>query len=189
MLMENLVQREVHPSHRQPGVETSYTDFLATHPPTFAEAVDPLEADNWLHIIESKFELLHCSEIQKTMFVAQQLCGPVSTWWANFTATIQDGHQVPWVEFRTTFHGHHIPTSLMTRKLQEFLHLQQGSSSVYSKKFNHLSQYGSYHADTDQKKMLLFRQGLSPMLHEHLTLFWGCTLNELVSASIEQEDA
>jgi hypothetical protein len=41
----------------------------------------------------------------------------------------------------------------------------------YSKKFNHLSQYDSYHADTDEKKMLLFRQGLSPLLREHLTLF------------------
>jgi hypothetical protein len=59
----------------------------------------------------------------------------------------------------------------------------------YSKKFNHLSQYGSYHADTDEKKMLLFRQRLSPVLREHLTLFRGCTLNELVSASIDQEDA
>jgi hypothetical protein len=37
--------------------------------------------------------------------------------------------------------------------------------------------------------MLLFRQGLSPVLCEHLTLFRGYTLNELVSASIEQEDA
>jgi hypothetical protein len=37
--------------------------------------------------------------------------------------------------------------------------------------------------------MLLFCQGLSPVLREHLTLFWGSTLNELVSASIEQEDA
>jgi hypothetical protein len=44
----------------------------------------------------------------------------------------------------------------------------------YNKKFNHLSQYGSYHADTDEKKMSLFRQGLSPVLREHLTLFWGC---------------
>jgi hypothetical protein len=59
----------------------------------------------------------------------------------------------------------------------------------YSKKFNHLSEYGSYHADTDEKKMPFFRQGLSPVLREHLTLFRGCTLNELVSASIEQEDA
>jgi hypothetical protein len=97
---------------------------------------------------------------------------------------------VPWAEIHTTFRGHHIPTGLMARKLQEFLHLQQGSSSVYeySKKFNHLSQYGSYHTDTDEKKMSLFHQGLSPVLHEHLTLFQGCTLDELVSASIKQED-
>jgi hypothetical protein len=33
--------------------------------------------------------------------------------------------------------------------------------------------------------MLLFYQGLSPMLREHLTLLQGCTLNELVTASIE----
>jgi hypothetical protein len=48
---------------------------------------------------------------------------------------------VPWAEFHMAFPGHHIPAGLMAHKLQEFLHLQQGSSSVYeySKKFNHLS--------------------------------------------------
>jgi hypothetical protein len=97
---------------------------------------------------------------------------------------------VSWAEFRTTFRGHHIPAGLMAHKLQEFLDLQQGSSSVYeyNKKFNHLSQYGSYHTDTDEN-MSLFRQGLSPVLREHLTLFRGCTQNKLVSTSIEQENA
>jgi hypothetical protein len=97
---------------------------------------------------------------------------------------------VLWSKFRTAFRGNHIPVGLMAHKLQEFLHLQQGSSSMYEyiKKFNHLSQFGSYHADTDEKKMSLFCQGLNPVLREHLTLFRGCTLNELVSASIEQED-
>jgi hypothetical protein len=46
VLTENLMQREVHPPHCQPGVETSYTDFLVTHPLMFVEATDPLEADN-----------------------------------------------------------------------------------------------------------------------------------------------
>jgi hypothetical protein len=124
VLMENLVHREAHPPHHQPGVETSYTDFLAMQPPTFAEAIDPLEANNWLCIIESKFGLLHCTKIQKTLFAAQQLRGPMSALWANFTATIQDGHQVAWAEFCMAFHGHHIPAGLMARKLQEFLHLQ-----------------------------------------------------------------
>jgi hypothetical protein len=43
-------------------MDSSYTDFLVTHPPTFAEAADSLEADNWLRIIKSKFGLLHCTE-------------------------------------------------------------------------------------------------------------------------------
>jgi hypothetical protein len=61
--MENLVQHEVCPPHRQRGVETSHTDFLAMHPLTFADTTDPPEADNWLRIIKSKFGLLHCTEI------------------------------------------------------------------------------------------------------------------------------
>jgi hypothetical protein len=191
VLMENLVQHEVRPPHLQPRVETSYIDYLAMHPPMFAEATDPLEADNWLRIIKSKFGLLHCTEFQKTLFAAQQLRGLVSACWANFTTTIQDGYQVLWAKFRMAFRGHHIPAGLMAHKLQEFLHLQQCSSSVYqyNKKFNHISQYNSYHADTDEKKISLFSQGLSPVLREHLMLFRGCTLNELVSTSIEQDDA
>jgi hypothetical protein len=42
-------------------------DFLATHSPVFADATDPLEADNWLLTIEFKFELLHCTGYQKTI--------------------------------------------------------------------------------------------------------------------------
>jgi hypothetical protein len=117
VLTENLMQREVCPPHRQPRVETSYTDFLAMHPPTFAEATDQLKADNWLHIIESKFWLLHCTKYQKILFVTQQLHGPVSAWWANFTTTSQDGHQVPWAEFRIAFRGHYTPTGMMACKL------------------------------------------------------------------------
>jgi hypothetical protein len=39
-------------------MDSSYTDFLVTHPPLFTEASDPLEADNWLCITKSKFGLL-----------------------------------------------------------------------------------------------------------------------------------
>jgi hypothetical protein len=46
VLTENLMQREVHPPHRQPGVETFYNDFLTTHPLTFAKVTDLLEVDN-----------------------------------------------------------------------------------------------------------------------------------------------
>jgi hypothetical protein len=42
---------------------TTYGDFAATHPSLFTEAGEPLEADHWLRVIESKFGLLHCIKV------------------------------------------------------------------------------------------------------------------------------
>jgi hypothetical protein len=162
---------------------------LATQPPEFAETTDPLEANHWLRVTESKFKLLHCSEFQKTLFVAQQLHGSASAWWATYTATIRDNHQVSWNEFCTAFRERHISAGIMRRKLWEFLDLQQGTNSVYEylKKFNYLAQYGTHHVDTDDKKAELFKRGLSLPLQDCLVQLRGVSFNTLVSAAIEQE--
>jgi hypothetical protein len=49
---------------------SSYVEFLATQPPIFTEASEPLEADHWLHTIESKFDLFNYIENQKTLYAA-----------------------------------------------------------------------------------------------------------------------
>jgi hypothetical protein len=74
--------------------ETSYLDFFETRPPLFIKAEDPLEADEWIRVMEQKFGLICCTETQKLLFAAQQLRGPASTWWGNFVAIQQAGHQV-----------------------------------------------------------------------------------------------
>jgi hypothetical protein len=48
--------------------DSSYSDFLATHPPIFVDATDLLEANSWFCTTESKFGLLHCIEYQKTLY-------------------------------------------------------------------------------------------------------------------------
>jgi hypothetical protein len=73
---------------------------VATHPPLFTEAGEPLETDHGLRVMESKFGLLHCTEVQKTLFTTQQLRGDASTWWANYTTTHPTDYQVMWAEFR-----------------------------------------------------------------------------------------
>jgi hypothetical protein len=42
--------------------KTSYLDFSETRPPLFVKAEDPLEADEWIQVIEQKFGLLRCIE-------------------------------------------------------------------------------------------------------------------------------
>jgi hypothetical protein len=84
-LMRRLVENDEHrgaerqqPRHQER--DSSYSDFLVTHLSIFADATDPLEADNWLHTTESKFGLLHCTKYQKTLYAAQQHRGVAGAW-------------------------------------------------------------------------------------------------------------
>jgi hypothetical protein len=123
--------------------ETSYLDFSETRSPLFVKAEDPLEADEWIRVIEQKFGLLRCTETQKPLFAAQQLRGPASTWWGNYVAIQLSGHQVTWDEFKLEFWEHYILEGVLHMKQEEFMKLKQGGDTVtqYLNKFNHLSQY------------------------------------------------
>jgi hypothetical protein len=145
---------------------TTYSDFATTHPPLFTEAGEPLEADHWLRVMESKFGLLRCTEVQKTLFAAQQLWGDASVWWANYTATRPADYQVPWAEFHNAFRAYNIPAGMMRKKRQEFMDLKQGGRSMhdYPKQFNHLAQYAPDQVDTNEKKKDHFMIGLSTKL-------------------------
>jgi hypothetical protein len=111
--------------------DSSYSDFLATHPPVLADVINPLEADSWICTTESKFRLLHCTEYQKTLYIAQQLRGAAGVWWASYIATLPDDHHVPWGEFHTAIRAHHLSMGLLHSKLKEFLDLSKGTA-VYS---------------------------------------------------------
>jgi hypothetical protein len=135
---------------------------VARHHPVFADMTDPLKANYWLHVTESKFRLLISSELQNILFAAQQRCGSTSAWWATYTTALQDNQKVSRNEFHTVFREDHILTGIMHCKQREFLDLQQGTDSVYEyiRMFNYLAQYGTYHVDTVEKNAKLFRKGL-----------------------------
>src|SRR6266511_1903358 len=98
-ILQMLAQNQMHQQqpHRYQGQpqNATYGDFAATHPPTFAKAEDPLEADSWLRLMESKFELLTCTETQKTLFAAHQPRGAIAS--RSAIEPIRPaGPQVPW---------------------------------------------------------------------------------------------
>jgi hypothetical protein len=167
-MVRRLVENDEHrgvkrqqPRHQER--DSSYLDFLATHPLVFSDVADPFEANSWFHTTESKFGLLHCIEYQKTLYIAQQLRGPARAWWASYIAALPTYHHVSWGEFRTTFRAHHLSAGLLHTKLKEFLDLEQGNHTIfdYMRQFNTLAEYGSYHVNTDEKKVNLYRVGLT----------------------------
>jgi hypothetical protein len=115
------VLREVLQNQNQPGARVppnnarnaSYMEFMETRPPTFIKVEEPLEADEWLWVVEQKFGLIQCTEVQKPQFAAQLLRGPTSTWWANFVVVQPAGHQITWAEFKEAFRAHYIPDGVL----------------------------------------------------------------------------
>jgi hypothetical protein len=123
--------------------DTTYLEFSETRPLLFIKEEEPLEVDEWVRVTEQKFGLIRCIETQKPLFVAQQLRGPASTWWANFSAIQPVGHQITWDEIKLAFREHYVLEGVLQMKLEEFIRIRQGGDTVmqYLNKFNHLSQY------------------------------------------------
>jgi hypothetical protein len=176
----------------QPHQAATYQDFLSTHPPLFTPTDDPLDADTWVRVMESKFALLTspCSEVSKAQFAAQQLRGVARLWWDSYMASLRPNHAVTWEEFKTAFQADFVPAGILERKLTEFLELTQGNRPVteYAEVFTKLSQYGGHHVDTDQKRMDRFRRGLNPKLRLQLNPIKTNSYGELVNLAITQED-
>jgi hypothetical protein len=74
-LLQQLVAssaRGGHGARNAPALEsTTYSDFVATHPPLITLVGELLEADHWLRVFESMFGLLCCTEVEKTLFATQ----------------------------------------------------------------------------------------------------------------------
>jgi hypothetical protein len=155
----------------------------------FVKAEDPLEADEWIHVIEQKFGLLRCTETQKPLFAAQQLRGPASTWWGNYVVVQPAGHQITWDEFKLAFREHYIPEGVLHMKQEEFMKLKQGGDTItqYLNKFNHLSQYAIDQVNTDLKKRNCFMRGLNDRMQRKMATCIDLSYGRAVSTTLAVE--
>ena len=70
--MANCDDRHVHQGP-EPNQYSSFKDFMDTKPPIFCEAEEPLQADEWLSMIEQRFGLLRLTEGMKATYAGHQL--------------------------------------------------------------------------------------------------------------------
>ncbi|GJM99484.1 hypothetical protein PR202_ga16585 [Eleusine coracana subsp. coracana] len=187
---QNLATRNARGHHDGAPQNSSYSDFLATRPPMFSSTTEPMEAENFLRKLESKFGLLTCTPVQKTLFAAQQLHGAAGAWWANHVASMGTDRQITWDEFKDAFRAHYNPAGLVRRKAREFTTLKQGSRSVeeYCEEFNRLALYAPEQVNTPAKRKDRFLEGLSAELQDRLNLNMGGTFAEFVNNAIVAED-
>jgi hypothetical protein len=139
--------------------------------------------------MEQKFGLICCTETQKPLFVAQELRGPASTWWANFVVVQPAGHQITWEELKIAFHKHYVPEGVLHMKQEKFIRLKNGGDTVmqYLNKFNHLSQYAIDQVNTDLKKRNCFMRGLNDRLQRKMATCMDLTYSRAINTALAVE--
>jgi hypothetical protein len=79
-----MVQRQPYPQQfgggqqQRPPAAATYQELLSTQLPLFTKAEDPLDADVWHRVLESKFPLLTgaCPDVAKT--ISSPCCPPTT---------------------------------------------------------------------------------------------------------------
>ena len=100
--------------------------FMRLHPPTFDSAEeDPLLADDWLHAITKKLNVVWATDEEKVNLATHQLVGAAGEWWENYQDAANEPDAITWKEFVEAFHEYHIPEGITEIKANEFCSLRQ----------------------------------------------------------------
>ncbi|CAL9015249.1 unnamed protein product [Prunus brigantina] len=135
----------------------------------FHGGADPAKVDAWLtdywlrksHGLRI-FEVLQCPDGDKVRLAAFLLKGNAYHWWKTIRRGYANLAAITWEEFQRAFFDQFYPHTYKNAKKSEFLHLRQGSMSVfeYEHKFNELSRFVPELVTTEEDKCTRFEEGL-----------------------------
>jgi hypothetical protein len=132
VVLQTLQHLQPNPQQQQqarPPPQSMLDEFLSTHPSTFSQAKDPMDAEDWLKSLEKRLEIAQCSDREKVLFAAHQLFGTTADWWETYCNTHRNVEGITWNEFKAHFRTPYIPHGTLKLK-KEFSDLNQGSMTV-----------------------------------------------------------
>jgi hypothetical protein len=137
-------------------------EFMRGHPPVFAHSIDPMDAEDWLCIVERELHTAQCNDQEKVLYGPRLLRGAAQSWWESYLTTHADPEAITWEEFRDNFCGYQVLQGLTIVRKEEFLALKQGPLSVseYMDKFLQLSHNAPEDVNIDAKRYYRFPRGL-----------------------------
>ncbi|KAK1679870.1 hypothetical protein QYE76_040718 [Lolium multiflorum] len=95
-----------HRNYDHPG--SKLKKFQNTNPPVFSKTEEPLDANDWLHIMENNLEVAGVEANDKVLFATHYLAGPARAWWTSAHA-LNAGQLMNWADFKLKFSKYHVP--------------------------------------------------------------------------------
>jgi hypothetical protein len=87
--------------------------FVHLKAPIFSYSDDPLDAGDWLMVIETKLDLTVYTDEECVAIVTPQLERPAKSWCDNYASSYPNPAFITWLEFCEAFHEQYLPSNLM----------------------------------------------------------------------------
>jgi hypothetical protein len=69
---------------------------MSHKPPTFANSLDPLHADDWLKSVEKMLNIAQCSNREKVTYASGCLTSPATDWFDSYVAAHDVADTITW---------------------------------------------------------------------------------------------
>ncbi|XP_031277911.1 uncharacterized protein LOC116136343 isoform X2 [Pistacia vera] len=134
-------------------------------PSVFRGTMDPIVAEEWIRSVERTTTLFPMTEWEKIRYANFLFRGDARIWWELMEDT-HDIASMTWGDFRRLFETEYGMVDRVHEKTQEFINLQQGTSSVkeYSIRFNSLARFAPGIVSTPELRVNNFVYGLNPKI-------------------------
>jgi hypothetical protein len=149
-----------------------------------------MDAEDWLKGVKKKLVIAQCTDREKVLFAAHQLYGIAANWWETYCNSHANIDTITWNKFKARFHTHYMPCGTMKLKRKEFANLKQGGMTVneYLNSFIQLSRYAPDDVNMDEKKQVVFVNGLNDDIQFHLLNTDYANFQHMVDKAIVDEN-
>ncbi|XP_019173612.1 PREDICTED: uncharacterized protein LOC109169220 [Ipomoea nil] len=149
-------------------------------PPIFAGEEDPVLLEEWIRSLDKFFAVVGCPEDRRVELASFYYRHEADLWWVHVGLACQEEPGFDWSALKDKMRERFYPSHVRATMYEEFLHLQQGSSSVveYHKRFLELGRFARMLVPTELAKVEKFVAGLNYEARKALTVSKLRTLNE-----------
>ncbi|XP_058101757.1 uncharacterized protein LOC131245950 [Magnolia sinica] len=188
LMMQTLRDRDHRVASRAMDVRgvDIFDQFLRLRPPTFGGAPDPVQAEHWLARVAKMMRPIECTNSQMVTLATYLLEGEAENLWNSVQRGVPSGYAWTWAGFRIKFLEKYFPRSCRSKKIAQFLKLEQGSLTVaqYEVKFDELSQYVPKALEDEEYKLEKFKEGLKLGIQSQLCTWDFRDFPELVDKAM-----
>ncbi|XP_019164425.1 PREDICTED: uncharacterized protein LOC109160602 [Ipomoea nil] len=183
--MQTLSEAHLHNNHPapppQPAGNRDVGRLVLRHrPPVFAGEEDPVILEEWIRSLDKIFAVVGYPVDRRVELVSFYFSHEADLWWVHEGPACQEEPDFDWTALKDRMRERFYPSHVRAAMYEEFLHLQQGSSSVveYQKRFLELACFARTLVSTELAKVEKFVAGLNYEARKALTVSKPSTLKE-----------